>query len=122
VYPLERDGEQNVMLKIKLTYFLYGAIVITSFALVTIGLLILSVFQYMPNIAIVRHYGPFYDHLILLVLLPMPWAALIGFSWLSHTLRRRGQSEGAWSIIFLSLRVCPETSRGITKFSEHEAD
>jgi len=101
VDPRNAKKEPDVMVKINLTYFLYGAIVFTDLAWASIGALLLTEFLYMPDIAM----GPLYVHRILLVLLPLPWAALIGFSWFSHALQRRGQSEAAWSINFLSLTL-----------------
>jgi hypothetical protein len=91
------------MSKINLTYFFYGAIVFTALAWVFIGVLLLLAFVNIYDHEIVGHYNLFYDKRILLALLP--WPALIGFSWLSHALQRRWQSEAAWSIIFLSLML-----------------
>src|SRR5262249_2106071 len=36
--------------------------------------------------------------------------------------RKKDAQEGKFENLHASLRVCPKTSGGITKFSEHEAD
>lgn len=110
------------MSKTNLTYFLYGAIVFTALAWISVGVLPLLVLMDMadnnlilsllvllplPLVLMAAHriVAPNYLNMILLVLLPLPWVALIGFSWFSHALERRGQSDAAWSIIFLSLTL-----------------
>jgi hypothetical protein len=91
---------QTVMPKTNLNYLLYGAIAIVSVLWILIGLLLMLI--YMHNTDIV---GPPFGYRILLILIPLPWAALIGFAWLAYARLSAGQSDAAWSATFFSLTL-----------------
>lgn len=88
------------MTKLNLSYSLYGAIVIASSAWILIGLLLTLIYIYNTGMIC-----PPYGNRIFLILIPLPWVALVGFSWLAYTLQNRGQTDAAWATTFFSLTL-----------------
>lgn len=92
--------EPDAMTKLNLSYSLYGAIVIASLAWILIGLLLMQIYIYNTGMV-----GPPYGNRIFLILIPLPWVALVGLSWLAYTLQNRGKTDAAWATTFFSLML-----------------
>lgn len=86
------------MTRASLSFVLHGAIAIASSAWIAIGLLLWSIYVHNPGMI-----GPPFGNRIFVLLIPLPWSALIGFTLSAYTLQRRRQPEAAWAITVISL-------------------